>query len=168
MNKLLLILFCAVALAACSSDTDPGGSGDLKGTVDIKQLTAGDWPVSVSDGVSTVEVPFSNAVPESALAAEVDPGAEIAGAVFLNVKSDETGATANLTDGELVDGDPTGPGEFTWELNDARDLATLTFWNATGEGLTLKTDRTYTAQIAITKNDFIDTLLATNVTLQPE
>ena len=125
------------------------------------------WPVKIDGDTASVQVPFLEPVPEGADHLE-DPELELENAISLTVKSDETGTTANITGGTPVAGDPNEPGEYAWELNEARDEATLTFFNETSAGLTLQTDRTYTAQLQVTENEFLGEVLSTKIRVQPE
>lgn len=167
MTRFTILLIAAAALIGCTTNTRPGEPVFGKGEVDIDQLRAADWPVAVDGDLGTVEIPFVEPIPPVADDIE-DPAAEIARVLELMIRSDETGTTVNITDGTYLDSDPTGLGEFTCSLNSGRDVATVTFWNESSDGLTLKTDRTYTVQITIQDNDYVETLPANAFTVQPE
>lgn len=153
----MLALF--LALPACADDavqgtvTDTAGPGE-KGVVDVPKLETG-VTVKLGNRTGSVEVPFSVKVPD---VSDADLEAELEKAVSLVVSSDISGATANLSSGKIVDGMPTGAGEFMWELNEDRDLATLTFFNETISNLTLKVGRPYTALMQVTENEYIETV----------
>ena len=88
---------------------------------------------------------------------------EMDGAVSLFVTSQASGASADLGAGTALDdigGTPGAPSEFTWSLNSDRDEATLTFYNETPAGLTLKSDRLYFADFSVSSNDYVENLSA--------
>lgn len=84
---------------------------------------------------------------------------ELSTAVTFVIRSDVTDSTADIASGTLVtDAAPTAPGQWTFELNEARDAATITFVNEDTAGLTLKTDRTYTGTLAVVPNTYIESV----------
>ncbi|MFO0636712.1 MAG: hypothetical protein U0168_28090 [Nannocystaceae bacterium] len=74
----------------------------------------------------------------------------------LVVASVASGASADLATGSLVDGDPTGPGQFAWSLSPARDQLTLRFFNASPAGLTLTVGRAYQATLSVADNGYVE------------
>lgn len=164
-------LVLALALVGCNVDIDfPGGGGGgddgeedppgSKGQIDRSAMQAG-AVVMLSGSFGTVDVPFIVPVPEGQADTDTDGDqdleAELAGAVSLIVSSTSTGATVDLTDGTLVDGIPAAPGEWTWGLNGARNRATMTFFNSSSGGLTLKPDLVYDAMLSIASNSYVET-----------
>lgn len=167
MRHLLAFGLCGIGLVGCTADTGTSG-GVSKGVIDVEQIRDSQpWPVSIDGNKASVTVPFLEPVPEGADHLD-DPEAELEDAVSLVVKSDETGTTANITTGTPVASSPNEPGEFAWELNTARDEATLTFFNEAPGGLTLKTDRTYTVQVSVTENEFLGEVASTSFKVKPK
>ena len=167
MRKASLFIGLVVGLVGCTVDHEPSSGSSEKGEVDIELLQSTDWPVTIDGDVGTVALPFARPVPNSVFNID-DVKAELSDSVIMTVRSDETGVTANLADSAPVDLDPANPGDFSWELNPDRDQATLTFYNETPGGLTLKTDRTYTVNVEITENDYVKTLPASTFTVAPK
>ena len=167
MRNLRAYALCGVGLLGCTADTSTG-SGIDKGVIDVEQMRENQpWPVTLKGDTASVKVPFLEPVPEGADHLD-DPEGQLEDAISLIVKSDETGTTANITTGKPVASDPDKPGEFSWKLNEARDEATLTFFNEAADGLTLKTDRTYTVQVAVTENDYLGEVGTTKFRVQPK
>lgn len=156
----IFALSLVFAATACSDDP----AGEAKGVVDEDTLNSDGVTVRLNGNVGSVDVPFIAPVPsnptDEALSAALQDAAS------LTVRSDETGTTANLSDGEWVEGDPSGPGEFNWSLNDDRDSLTFTFYNETTAGTTLKTDRTYTGTMQIASNDYVENVGSTAVAVE--
>lgn len=150
-----------LAAAACSDDGDSSGA---KGVVDEDALDADGVTVTLNGDIGTVDVPFIAPVPNKADMMELSDSLD--DAASLTVRSDVTGTTANLSDGTWVEGDPSGPGEFNWELNDSRDMLTFTFYNETTAGTTLKTDRTYTGTMQIATNPYVENVASTAVAVE--
>lgn len=150
MKKFPFLMLCgALALGACTDDD--GSTSIRKGAVNEDTLASG-MDVSVNGSLGTIVVPFAVAVPSVPTADLQD---ELDGAVSLAVVSAQSGATADLTSGTMVDGEPTAAGEFSWALNDARSEVTLTFYNQTSGGLSLTPGNGYTAQFSVSTNDFV-------------
>lgn len=167
MKHLLAFALGAVGLLGCTADTGTG-SGVDKGVIDVEQMRSKQpWPVTLEGDTASVKVPFLEPVPESADHLS-DPKTELQKALVLTVKSDETGTTANITTAKPVASNPNATGEFSWELNADRDEATLTFFNEAAGGLTLKTDRTYTLQLAVTDNKYLGEVPTTKFRVQPK
>jgi hypothetical protein len=152
----LRVLFLMGLVASIGCGDDDGTSTLQKGEVDESMLTSG-VVVSLASGQGSVVVPFSTPVPD---VPDDDFEDEMSGAVSLLVSSNASGASADLMAGTLVSGPPSGPGEYNWSLNGDRDRATMTFFNQTPAGLTLKPGNTYTAQLAVTTNDYVDRVSA--------
>lgn len=153
-----LFALSLLAATACADDDDAGGA---KGRVDEAALDADGVTVTLNGNTASVDVPFSEPVPSNPADEALNEALDTAAS--LSIRSDVTGTTANLADGEWVDGDPSGPGEFNWALNEDRDMLTFTFYNETTAGTTLKTDRTYTASVSISTNAYVENLASTAV-----
>lgn len=142
-------------LAACSDDPVELVD-DRKGEIDRPALESG-VTVTLSGDVGTVTLPFIVDVPE--VGADTDGGNpledELAGAVSLVITSNNSGATADLAAGILIEDSPSSAGEWSWTLNGDRDEATMTFFNASVSGLTLKPSVTYDAALSIATNEYI-------------
>lgn len=157
MKRITAVIFGCALLAACGDDDETTAH---KGEVDRDALESDGVTVNIDASVGTVEIPMLK------FPSQMDYGTvndELDGNVALVVVSDMTGSAADLAAGDVVDGDPSGPGEFSWEFNEDDMVTTMTFWNETPGGLTLKNDRTYTAQFAITKNAYIMTVPTVDV-----
>lgn len=151
-----LRIFClmgAVAMIGCGDDGDDTLD---KGEVDEAALNGG-VTVTLAGPQGTVTVPFSEPVPDIS---DDDFQDEMEGAVSLLVTSNSSGASADLMAGSVVGGSPMAAGEYTWELNDDRDAALMTFFNQTPGGLTLTVGNGYTAQLAVTTNDYVQRVSA--------
>ena len=152
----LALSFGSLALVGCTDDTP--AMGIAKGEIDRDALESGVTVSVASTQVGSVAVPFLTPVPVPG--SDTDGGDdaledELSDAVSFVVMSNASGTNANLTSGVIVDGTPTGAGQWRWQLNDGRDQADITFYNATVNGLTLKAGNAYTATLSITTNDYI-------------
>jgi hypothetical protein len=149
---LLLGFGATTTLAACGDD---GGVVSLrKGAVDEAEVSTG-VTVTLSGRNGTVRVPFVEPVPN---VADEDFEEELQGAVSLSVVSAASGSSADLTTGTLVSDSPSGPGEWSWTFNEDRDEATLTFFNESASGLTLKPQNSYSATLTIATNAYVERL----------
>jgi hypothetical protein len=151
---LLLAFGTTTLLTACGDDS--GSVTFKKGIVDEAALSSG-VTVRVSGQTGSVAVPFVEPVPD---VADEDLQDELQGAVSLGVVSNVSGAATDLAAGTLVDGTPAAPGQWSWQLNDDRDEATLTFFNQTPSGLTLTVGNPYSATLSLSTNDYIERLSA--------
>lgn len=154
LRATMLLGFGVTLLTACGDDD--GAVSIRKGVVDEAALSTG-VTVTVSGQTGAVLVPFMEPVPS---VNDDDLQEQLEGAVSLNVTSSVSGATINLAAGSLVGGNPAGPGEWSWELNDDRDEATLTFFNETPGGLTLSPGNPYSATLSLATNAYIERLSA--------
>ena len=150
MNKFHLCCFLgALAAIGCAGDDTTTIS---KGEVDVATLEDEGVMVAMAGDVASITVPFVDPVPmASASAVE----SEMSDATSLVVSSVASGSSADLSDGTLVEGEPKEPGEYAWELDEERSEMTLTFYNETASGLTLKTGSSYRATLSISENDFV-------------
>lgn len=154
LRTALLLGLGAATLAACGDDGD-GAMTLRKGEIDEAALSSG-VSVNISGQTGTVSVPFIEPVPN---VPDADLEAELEAAVSLFVQSDASGSSADLAAGSIV-GSPAGPGEWSWDLNEDRDEATMTFFNESPGGLTLKNGVSYTATMTLTANDYIESVSA--------
>ena len=155
MNRFTAFVFCGSMVATIGCNGDDVDLGD-KAIIDADRLEEG-WTVQLSGATGRVEVPFLEPLPGSEDDDE-DIQRELDGAVELVVQSKATGTTADLRSGELVDGTPNDAGEYSWSLNDDRDVAELTFYNETPGGYTLKSTSEYEAQLSVSSNDYVEGL----------
>lgn len=139
----------ALAAVGCGEDDS---TTIRKGEVDVAALEDDGVTVDMAGDVASITVPFVDAVPAASASALES---EMSDATSLVVSSVASGSSADISDGELVDGEPNGPGEFSWELDEERSSMTLTFYNETASGLTLKSGSSYRATLAISENDFV-------------
>ena len=161
MSSKLLSSFCVLTLglSAVACGDDAVINPPRKGQIDRPALEGG-VTVTISGDVGTVVLPFVEAVPEigddTSGSGEDTLEDEMASAVSLVVTSSNSGATADLASGTVVGGAPIAPGEWNWELNGARDQATMTFYNTSPGGLTLKSAVSYDASLSIATNEYIE------------
>lgn len=152
------VLVLAASLVACADDELRPCDGLRKGRIDRPTLEAG-VTVTVADDLGIVLVPFLVPVPfplAGDTGGEEDMEAELGDAVSLVATSPNTGASADLMLGAVVEALPQAPGEWAWELDDARLEATLTFFNATTSGLSLTAGIVYDAALTIATNTYIE------------
>jgi hypothetical protein len=154
---LALLSLGSVAVVGCADDTP--AMGVRKGEIDRDMLESGVTVSVASTQVGSVAVPFITPVPmpggDTGGSGDDDLEDELSDAVTFVVMSNASGTNANLTSGIIVDGTPSGAGQWRWELNGDRDQADITFYNATVNGLTLKAGNAYTATLSITTNEYI-------------
>lgn len=152
--KLWHALLVTGALLSTGCPGDDGVATIRKGEVDEGALVAGvTVSIDAASGTGTVLVPFVEPVPQ---VPDEDFEDEMDGAVMLQVQSPRSGAQAELLAGTLVDGDPSAPGEYSWELNEDRDEAMMTFFNQTPGGLTLKPGLNYDVQLTVSTNMYVE------------
>lgn len=144
----------AAVTTGCGSDVVESVGASGKGEVDEASLDEDGVTVVLDGDMGTVAVPFLVPVPEVDTPARLSDALE--DAVSLQVRSDVTGTTADLSSGRLIEGTPEAAGEFSWALNETRDELTLSFFNETTAGTTLKTDRSYTASLQVTSNEYVE------------
>jgi hypothetical protein len=147
----ILLLASSPAVVGCGDD-DVEDICARKGEIDRSALEPG-VTATVAADIGTVELLFLVPVPDHGNDADLE--AELSSAVSLVVTSDETGATADLFSGTIVDSSPAAPGEWTWELDGDRNVATLTFFNAVQGGTALDVSATYDAALSIAFNEYI-------------
>ena len=173
-----LLLLASFAVVGCGNEDvpepdldmfDAGTSIPSKGKIDMPALKKADWPVTLNGDLAEVIVPLSEPVPGSDSVDDFDTvRAAFVESVSLLVQSDESKATAKFATGKPVEGVPAAVSEFSWKLNSKRDKVTITFWNESATGLTLKAGKSYTVQITINTNDYIETLPTAAFTVVPE
>lgn len=150
--KILALLVSLVATVSCGVE-----SVELfvKGEIDTPALNSGTTvTLANSNTRGTVVVPFVVPVPE---VKDATLEKELAVSIGLIVSNDLTGTSVSLTTGTLVDDTPNDVGEFSWVLNDARDEATLTFYNESVVG-SLHASADYTAVMTVADNALIETV----------
>jgi len=148
-----LLVLTSVIATACGDDGEPL----TKGRVDVVAL-ANSATVTLSGATGSITVPFATPVPN---VPNDDLEEELSGAVALTVSSPRTQVSFNLMDGVLADL-PAAPGEYSWVLNAARDQATLTFFNSTTTGFTLKQGLAYDALLSVGPNDYVQQVTQTS------
>ncbi|MEM7159870.1 MAG: hypothetical protein AAF799_43925 [Myxococcota bacterium] len=139
----------AVLVLATGCPDDVVTQGDAR--LDVDELADG-VTVEIEGALGTVELPFELPVPE---VGDEEFETEMERSVSLFIASDMSGAAADLAVGTPVDGTPAAPGEFAWSLDEDRELVTLTFFNESPGGLTLKPGRPYSAQLSVTSNRYV-------------
>jgi hypothetical protein len=150
MNKFHVCCFLgALAAVGCGDDSSTSTG---KGEVDVATLEDEGVMVAMAGDVASITVPFIDPVPMASGSAVEN---EMSDATSLVVSSVASGSSADISDGTMVDGEPTEPGEFSWELDEERSEMTLTFYNETTSGLTLESGSSYRATLAISENDFV-------------
>jgi hypothetical protein len=156
MKKFPICCFLgALAAIGCNGDQS---TTTAKGEVDVAALEDDGVSVAMSGDVAAITVPFVDPVP---MASDTAIAEELSSAVSLVVSSVESGASADLADGTMVEGEPSAPGEFAWELDEHRSELTISFYNETTTGLTLKSDARYEAMLEISENAFVVEVPAT-------
>jgi len=138
-----------MVLIGCTVD-DPATL--RKASVAADMLEAG-VTVSIQGSVGSVSVPFTEEIPDVSASDFQD---ELDGAVSLLVTSTVSGASADIVSGTLVDGMPAAAGEFSFEIAADRMSVTMSFFNETSSGLTLKAGNTYSAQLSISINEYVN------------
>jgi hypothetical protein len=153
----LTLAVSALSLTGCGDDT-PEATNPRKGKIDRPALESGVTVTIANDQVGSVQLPFEIEVPEVEGGTGGDDPfeSELEGAVSLQVSSNASGTTANLTSGIIVDGNPDSAGQWSWQFNADRDVATMSFFNSTVTGLTLKSANTYDAALSIANNEYIE------------
>jgi hypothetical protein len=146
-------LWILALVAACNGDDVQ--QAERKGIVDEEALEAG-VVVTLRGDLGEVEVPFAVPVPASADTTDAETAQQVAGAVSLVVANRNSGVTADLADGTLVEETPTAAGQWSFVLNEERDLATLTFFNESPLGDALRTSGEYDAYLSIAENDYVE------------
>ncbi|MBX7078046.1 MAG: hypothetical protein K1X88_02595 [Nannocystaceae bacterium] len=159
-----VLLFAAVVAFAGGCADDEGYIAEALGEIDEAALRDG-VTVELRGEIGSVAVPMLRPVP-----AADDRALEQAlrRTTTLVVASVASGASADLATGSLVDGDPAGPGEFSWSLSGGRDQLTLRFFNAAPSGLTLGPGRAYQATLSVADNGYVERVpaLAFDVTVE--
>jgi len=140
------------SLAMACGDDKVEGACSRKGEIDRSALDSG-ATVTLSGELGEVELLFLVPIPNHG--DDDDLQAELASAVSFIVTSNESGATAELSSEMIVESTPAASGEWSWELDDDRNVATITFFNGAG-GPTLDPSDTYEAALSIATNEYIE------------
>lgn len=136
--------------AACADD-EPD---QTKGQIDVNTLQLG-TTVTLTADIGSASVPLIVALPDENL----DEIATVLSAVVsLVVTNDATAVSADLSSGSPVDVTPAAAGQYSWSVNSTRDLATLTFYNMTANGLSLQVGGKYNAMLSVAENAFVETV----------
>jgi hypothetical protein len=158
LRSVCALSLASIALAACNDSGSVDG-GDVKGRIDRGALVSG-VTVAISGQTGQVAVPMEVAIPEDQVGGgsggDDDLENELSGAVSLMVANNATGTIVDLASGTIVPGSPVAPGQWSWELNGARDNATMTFYNQTTVGQVLFSSNTYTAQLSVSSNGYVE------------
>lgn len=159
MKKFSVCCFLgALAAIGCGGDeTESSG----KGEVDVASLEDEGVEASVQAEVAAIGVPMAAPFPAGTKSAIQE---EMIGAASLVVSS-PNGTSADLSDGIVVDGEPSAPGEFNWALDSDRTTLTISFFNETVNGMTMDPGTEYTATLQIAENMFTDEVPATTFTV---
>lgn len=159
MKKFSVCCFLgALAATGCGGDeTESTG----KGEVDVASLEDEGVQASVEAEVAAIGVPLAAPFP-AGTKSEIED--EMLGAASLVVSS-ENGTSADLADGIVVDGEPSAPGEFNWELDEDRTTLTISFFNETVNGMSIQPGAEYTATLQIAENKFTAEVPATTFTV---
>lgn len=153
------LLFTVLAAAACSGDTT-NDSGDMKVGVDdpaevLDPDGDGTAEATVEGQVATVSFELAEPLPEMPfrLSATVDAAMlDVIDALSLVVSSPRSGTSVSLAEGELVEGPPAGPGQWSVELADDRMSFEVSWFNGTAGGLTMKSGESYDVLFSLGDN----------------
>lgn len=158
------LLFAAL-IGACSSDTTDSGVAK----VDIDDPTEvidpdgdGASNVAVEGDVASVAFTLGEPLPEISFRKDGTEDAavmDVVAALSVVVSSPRSGISVSLADdGELVAGPPSGVGEWSVELSDDRTEFTISWFNETRGGLTMKPGEPYDAVYSLDDNCCIDAI----------
>jgi hypothetical protein len=158
-----VLLATSIFAVACSGSATEVSE---KAEVDRTILEEEGITVVVSGSLANTDVPLANPVPTSVSDEEFE--AEMREAISFVIVSVSTGASADLSDATVVEGEPAAPGEVNWSFNEARDAVTVQFYNESASGMSLTAGGDYTAQLSIASNPYISMLPAVGFDLTVE
>ncbi len=161
MNKFHVCCFLG-ALAAIGCGGDESSTGGTKSEVDVDMLEEEGVVAEMTEEVAAIGVPLATPFPVADKQEIEDVMME---AATLVVSNEESGASADLSDGTPVDGEPSAPGEFSWELDEERTTLTIEFYNETASGMSIDKGTEYVATLSIAENKFTDEVPATSFTV---
>ena len=157
--------------AGAGDGCEGGGGGDggdggveAKAAVDVASLQQNGLVIQINGDLASGTVSLCGGVSTTPIDETLDLYLEAA--VSIVVVSDTTGLSASFsTPGvSYVEGTPAAPGEYTWSLNDPlRDAWTVTFYNETPLGQMLKVGGSYTAEVRVENNPYIEELQPTSI-----
>jgi len=149
-----VVLLTSLSLAACAGSDADTDCDDVYGkpSFDIEENTS--VLVTIAGDLAFVDCPLSCTLPDQVADSEVE--AELNGKVTLTIDNNATGMTVNLNDAQLVEGEPQGPNEFSYEVNAERNNVRVLLWNNTPTGQRLRVGGDYTALLGISPNDYIN------------
>ena len=163
------ILLITAFLGACSGDTTE--SGVAKVAIDeptdlLDEDGDGAAQGAVEADVAVMTFELGEPLPEVSFRIDgTEDGAvlDVVAALSFVVSSPRSGVTATLEDGELVAGPPDAPGEWSVDLADDRMSFTVSWYNETRSGLTMKAGEVYDAVFSLDENCCIDSFPATSL-----
>lgn len=152
------LLFAAVMMAACSNDAAESGVAkvDIEDPATVLDPDGdGAAEADVQGDVATMSFELAEPLPEIPfrVAGTMDGAVmDMVAAFSLVVSSPRSGVTASIADGELVEGPPSGPGEWSVDISDDRTVLAFSWYNETKGGLTLKTGEEYDVVYSLDDN----------------
>ncbi|HWB81575.1 MAG TPA: hypothetical protein VG755_41725 [Nannocystaceae bacterium] len=152
------LLFAAVCLAACSNDAAESGVAkvDIEDPATVLDPDGdGTAEAEVEGSIATMSFELAEPLPEIPfrVAGTMDGAVmDLVDAFSLVVSSPRSGITVSIAEGELVDGPPKGPGEWSVELSDDRTVLDYSWYNETKGGLTLKSGEEYDVVYSLDDN----------------
>ncbi|MBL8943740.1 MAG: hypothetical protein JNK45_11350 [Myxococcales bacterium] len=162
-------LLITAFLGACSGDTTESGVAKVAVDEPTELLDAdGDGAAKGTVDGDVAELTFELGEPLPEIAFRVD-GTEdaavldVVDALSFVVSSPRSGVTATLEDGELVAGPPDAAGEWSVELADDRMSFTVSWYNETRSGLTMKSGETYDTVFSLDDNCCVAAFPATSM-----
>ncbi len=144
----LVVLFGA----GCTLLTDFSDGDDLY-SIDKNLVT----PVGVvlEEDMGRIELTFREELPEADDETLLDLLSH--GTIDVIVERTATGTSYTLTQGMQTETQPTQPGEYRLQLNDARTTLSVVFFNEFEDAAQLRENEDYEAAIDIKTNDFFQT-----------
>lgn len=148
-RHLIGLALTACFAAGCTVLTD-FSDGDELYSIDENLVT----PVEVElDGdLGRIELTFQKALPEAD--DETLAGLLSHGTIDVVVEKTSTGTSYTLTQGMQTEAQPTKPGEYRLQLNDARTTLSVVFFNEFTGAAQLREGEEYEALIDVKANDF--------------
>jgi len=157
--KTLLLVVCmalgALSLGGCSFVTEFDETLMDEGVYSLNENLPEAISVLLrSDGRAEVALTLAEPLPDDV---DVTVVRELLDTAIVSlVLANETGVTADLVDGELMDSADavTTAGQWAVGIDGDRQAVTVTFWNETADGSMLRVDGSYTATIGVTPNAY--------------
>ena len=146
------VIGISLALAITSVGCGPVVNMDVpKAEVDVANVM-NDIAVTVTNDIGTVVMTFDIPIPEGS---DDELKTALETSVSVIVKSPRSDISISLDQGLPVTGAPEQPGELSWALSEDRRTATLSFFNTTAEGLSLRRGAIYDVALTVSENEFI-------------